>query len=151
MPREVENRLIGQFYQLLSQIYMSEAVPKALRIAVKPVARHELVKQEKALNKAGYNGKLVRPAPGADPALRVIELELGKMQEEGKLQNVSLYISTETDSATIDNLSLSITSESEGGGSFSSAGREWERQDDSREDVRSNAGEIVSNKQALYL
>lgn len=143
LPQEVEDKLLLQFYVLLSQIYVSDAIPKGLRLAIKPLARHELEKKEKELNRAGYDGKVVRPAPGSDPALRLMELELGKLRGEGKLKDVTLYVSTETDSSTISALSLSIAGEGESGGSDTARGYIGERQDNSGEDARSSSREVV--------
>lgn len=143
LPQEVEDRLLGQFYHFLAQIYVSDMVPKALRLAVKPIARHELEKQEKALNKAGYDGKLVRPVDGGDPALRLMELELGKLRGEGKLKGVILDIQTETDTSTISAFAVSIPNPSQGGGFNPTRGDQGIRQDGGGETPRSGSREIV--------
>ena len=143
LPQEVEDRLLSQFYLLFANLYMSEIIPKALRIAVKPIARHELEKKEKALNQVGYDGKVVRPINGGDPALRFLELEIGKLRGEGKLKDVILHIQTEADAATISAFAVSIPRQGESRG-FDTSGRDaWERQDSSGEVPGPGRREVV--------
>lgn len=144
IPQEVEDRLLSQFYHLFAHIYTSEMVPKPLRLAIKPIARHELESREKALNKAGYDGKSVRPVNGGDPALRVIELELGKLRGEGKLKDVILHVQTESESATISAFALSIPNPSEGGRLNTIGGYQGIGQDGSGETSGQSNRETVS-------
>ena len=129
LPQDVEDRLLGQLYHFFAQIYVSDFVPKPLRLAMKPLARHELESREKAMNKAGLDGKVVRPVDGGDPALRVVELELGKLRGQGKLKDVVLHIQTEADT-TISAFAVSIPNPHQAGGFDTTGGNQGERQDD---------------------
>jgi hypothetical protein len=122
LTQEVEDRLLGQFYQMFVNLYSSPLVPAPLRLAIKPLARNELQKKEKELNHQGLDGRAVRPPQGTDPALWFLQLEMNKFRGEGKLRDVTLYIDTETDSSTISAFSLSVSDQSQGGGSDTPGG-----------------------------
>jgi hypothetical protein len=122
LPQHVEDRLLSQFYQLFAELYMSPMIPQPVRLMMKPLARKELQKQEEKLNREGLNGKAVRPVDGEDPALRFLELEVGKFRGEGKLKDVTLHIGTEGDSATISAFSISLPRPTQAGGQDTARG-----------------------------
>ena len=129
VPKEEELLLLRQFRDIGLEEY--KKVPQHFRVLGKPVAREILKHWElEAARKFGKDASLVfRPEKKADPIEHLANIFTGMLQEF--LKDVTFGVSTTEHFAT--HFSLSIKSESEGGGPVVAHGDQRIREDGSPE------------------
>lgn len=112
VPPHIEKQVVDSLCEMLvGKLY--PAIPQPLRIGMMIYSRSKIRAAEVALNAAGYDGKQIRPPPGADPNLHFMNIMLAESLRE--MADATLAITTEQGTDTIATVQLQPVGESQGG------------------------------------
>ncbi len=151
VPAPLEAQMAAQLFQLIVDGLYPQ-IPTPIRQGLKLYARGELLKMEKALNKAGYDGTKIRPPTGEDSALHYMRIQFH--QGLRGIHDAILLIDTEggeSNAITAFALSLPVADPGEGGRPLLTGGNERERQDVGDESAGPAPGDALPDAPALHL
>ncbi len=142
IPAAMEAAMMGQLFQMIVD-GMYPQIPTMVRQGLKVYTRKELLKMEQALDKAGYDGKSIRPPAGEDPTLHYLRIQFYNGLKG--IHDAILLIDTAEGSNTITAFALSLPEQNQGqiGGPLLTGGNIGEREDVGDEGTGQASGEAV--------